>query len=174
MKRIIILSALLLPMATLAADVGYRIVHPDGTVEFTDDPRRGGEQIELAPAPTVPAYVAPQRPQRDAAREQTPRDTTTYQSLSITSPEEDQVIWFDGTGVNVSIALEPAIANPEHRIVIEMNGEAVAEGQGRRFNIPTVHRGTHTLHAKVVDGAGETLKRSEGVSFHFRQHSIQN
>ena len=169
MKRPLLTALLILPMLAQAS-VGFRIVHPDGTVEFTDDPLRGGDPIQLVPAPSVPAYRPPARPAPTETTEDR-EEVRTYQALSILSPQDDQVIWFDGTGVNVNIALQPSLQSG-HRVLIKMNGETVAEGHGSSFNIPQVFRGTHTLQAQVVDAVGSVIMRSDTVSFHFRQHSI--
>lgn len=170
MKTMLLLISLLLP-ASLLAETVYRIVHPDGTVEFTDDPRRGGEAIGVEPVPTVPAYVptpstravAP-RPDQDAA--------DAYQSLRISSPQQDEVIWFDGSGVSVTVQVQPALQSG-HRIQLEMNGEMLGESTSGSFQIPTVYRGTHSLRASIRDAQGKVLKQSEPLSFHFRQHRIR-
>ena len=167
MKRLLLLVILLSPPG-LQAETVYRIVHPDGTVEFTDDPRRGGEQLKVDPVPTIPATVVAPRSSNS------PRDTrpaeTAYQQIRISSPENDQVIWFDGSGLNIRVQIEPGLQSG-HRIAIEMDGERVAEASSTDFNLPTVFRGTHTLRALVLDAQGETLKGSDPVSFHFRQHT---
>lgn len=166
MKRLLILAILLTP-PYLQAETVYRIVHPDGSVEFTDDPHRGGEPIKVAPVATVPATVVP--PATTSPRHSRSAETA-YQQIRISSPENDQVIWFDGTGLNIRVQIEPALQSG-HRIAIEMNGERVAEAPATNFNLSTVFRGTHTLRALVLDAQGQTLKGSDPISFHFRQHS---
>ena len=161
---------MLIPLSLAAAEIGFRIVHPDGSIEFTDDPLRGGEPIELHLAPTIPAHIpTPARAPRSSEN----AVNTTYQQFQITSPEMEQVIWFDGSGVNVNISLQPGL-QPQHLIAIEMNGKRVAEGIGSSFNIPLVYRGSHTLRAMVMDLQGRVIKSTDPVSFHMRQHSTRN
>jgi hypothetical protein len=170
MNRILLLIALLLP-ACLLAETVYRIVHPDGTVEFTDEPHRGGEAIGVEPVPAVPAFVAP--PSSRAATPAPGREVSgSYQSLRISSPQQDEVIWFDGSGVSVTVVIQPALQSG-HRIRLEMNGETVGESTSSSFQIPTVYRGTHSLRASILDAQGQVLKQSDTISFHFRQHRIR-
>ena len=81
MKRLLLLTALVLPLAATAAGVGYRIVHPDGTVEFTDDPHRGGEKIDLYRAPAVDPYAPLEDYEKPADKEkQSPSASAAQQS----------------------------------------------------------------------------------------------
>ena len=169
MKRIMLLIALLLPVSLMAETV-YRIVHPDGSVEFTDDPRRGGEAIGIEPVPVVPAFVAP--PSTRVATPPAREASEAYQSLRISSPQQDEVIWFDGSGVSITVAVQPALQSGHH-IRLEMNGETVGESSNGSFHIPTVFRGTHSLRASIRDAQGKVLKQSDPLSFHFRQHRIR-
>lgn len=172
MKRTLLLGLLCIPLLAQASSLGFRIVHPDGSVEFTDDPLRGGEPIELLPAPAVPAFRAPPSPSPvSPPPRHDNKEVEAYQSLSILSPEQDEVIWFDGTGLGVSVAIQPAL-QADHRVVIQLNGETVAEGQANSYVIPQIFRGSHRLQARILDVGGAVLKESPAVHFHFRQHSI--
>lgn len=171
MNRILILL-MLVSLPLMAADTGYRIVHPDGTVEFTDDATRGGEEIPLREAPTYKSSPVPSPSSEgtSSASEQPP--TREYETVTILSPQSEQVIWFDGTGVVVSVQVTPPLA-ADHHVVIEMDGNEVASGRGSSFTISGVYRGSHSLKAAVVDAQGNRLLGSGPVTFHMKRHSIK-
>ena len=174
MKWITTIVVLLLPLAVGASDgTAYRIVHPDGTVEFTDDPRRGGEPIELQEVPAVPAFVAPLTTRVESIPAPTQpqvKEVVPYRRLAISAPQADENLWFTGRGVDVMVNLEPGL-QADHQIVIELDGEPVAHGQQTRFNLTDIPVGQRTLQSKVLDGQGKTLIRSEPVDFYFRRRA---
>jgi len=155
-------------------ETGYRLVHPDGTVEFSDQPIPGGEAIPLREAPTI-QFAPP-----------TPSATPTGGSrggasgggaavdqgvaISIISPQEGQTLWFDGRGITVSVAIQPALKEGQ-KVILLMDGREVAQGSGSSFHLGQVYRGSHTLRANVMGSGGVTLVSSRSVTFHMRQHS---
>jgi hypothetical protein len=171
MKWILILLVLVsLPL--MAADTGYRIVHPDGTVEFTDDPTRGGEEIPLREAPTYKSPPVPSPSSEGASSASEQRQPRAYETVTILSPQSEQTIWFDGRGVSVSVQVTPPLA-ADHHVIIEMDGNEVASGRGSSFSISGVFRGSHSLKATVVDAQGKRLLSSDPVTFHMKRHSIK-
>jgi len=160
---------LLFSLPLMAAETGYRIVHPDGTVEYTDDATRGGEEIPLREAPTYESVPVPPSSSRPASVGETAEEG--YRGITILSPQAEQVLWFDGSAVRVSVQVSPALAAGD-RVVIEMNGRQVASGQGSSFSLEEVFRGSHTLRASIVDAQGNTLRVSEPVTFHMKRHSV--
>lgn len=174
MKRMII-PLLLFALPLAAAETGYRIVHPDGTVEFTDDPTRGGEPIQLREAPTIQSVSPPTGSSQSSvpapADPATEAQQVSYESLEITSPQQDQTIWFDGSSIPVSVNISPRLGKQDE-VVILLDGQEVARGRGSSFNLPQVYRGTHTLEAHIVSG-GSVVIRSPAVNFHMRRHTIR-
>jgi len=164
---------LLVPLSLSAAETGYKIVHPDGTVEFTDDPHRGGEPIELKEAPTfksppVPINASPSQPQD---REKKSGEAVTYRSITITSPKRAQTIWFDGSGIAVNVQTDPSLQGSDE-VVIEIDGKPVARGHHNAFTLEGVYRGEHKLVAKILDGQGNTRVQSDPVIFYMKRHTI--
>jgi hypothetical protein len=176
MKRILIpLLLAVMPLSLPAAETGYRIVHPDGTVEFTDDPHSGGEPIELRQTPTYqsnPPTAKPDSRAHGTSRKEKEDQAAGYRSLTIISPSQDQTLWFDGSGVRVSVQVSPELS-PGHEVVVEMDGSEVARGPRGRFTLERVFRGSHTLHARIEDEDGTILIDSRSITFHMRQHSTR-
>jgi hypothetical protein len=170
--KISLLSLLFLGSVAHAA-TGYRLVHPDGSVEFTDQPISGGEEIELREAPTIQfSPVAPSstdsRSKKGVTDNKSAEGTA---SITVTSPRDGETVWFDGSGVTVSISVSPAL-KAEQNIVISLDGKEATRGSGSNFTLGGVTRGSHTLSAGVIGAGGAVLFRSTPISFHVRQHTV--
>ncbi|MDH5784293.1 MAG: DUF4124 domain-containing protein [Chromatiales bacterium] len=164
---------LLLICHPLAAETGYRYIHPDGTVEFSDAPIKGGEEIKLEQVPTIkmPATSGRSAGSRDGKAKQ--REAEERRSVTIASPQANQNIRFDGKGFDVSVSVSPSLQKGE-RVVIELDGRKVAEGAGSSFNVGPVFRGTHTVAAHIVAEGGSRVASSPSVTFTVMQRSIQH
>ncbi len=172
-RRISILTALSLALALgapplFAETKGYKIVRPDGTVEFSDQPAPGAQEITL---PKAQGYEAPPPPPPAPAVEPTTPPGPPYSLLAIAAPEPDQTLHNGETQVNVSVQVMPAL-RPGHRLVILLDGSEAAGGAGTGYTLSNVERGSHVLVAEVRDGRGKVLISSAPVTFHMRQHSI--
>jgi len=173
MTRILFL-ALLLAAPLFAAETGYRIVHPDGTVEFTDQPEKGAEEIRIEELPTYPA----QRP-RPAAAPPSPTEPTAeaglhtggYDTFAIASPQEQETVFFNEEGMSVSLHIAPSLAEG-HEVVLRLDGVKVASGASTTFTLKNIYRGPHTISATISNEQGEVIREAEPVTFFMRQRSI--
>jgi len=173
--RGLLLLTLLFTISAFGAETGYRYVHPDGTVEFSDQPIPGGEEIKLREAPTIQLVPPSSTPSSTTS---TPRGTlggdssggTESSTISISSPQPEQTLWYDVAGMSVSVTVTPELQSGEI-VVITLDGSVVASGSSSNFNIGEVYRGSHTLSASIVSGSGSVLASSAAVTFYIRQHS---
>lgn len=168
MKRHVFLL-LLLPLAftamnSVAQDKGYKVVRPDGTVEFTDQPTAGAQEITL---PKAQSYEAPPIPAAPTSPVSIPQGPP-YSALAITAPTAEQTFQNGDGKVTVSVRLEPAL-RPGHRLVILLDGKEA--GSGPNVSLNGVERGSHTVLAQVRDGRGNVIQSSPPVTFHMRQYS---
>lgn len=176
MIRFLLLALCCTPL--MAAEERYRIVHPDGTVEYTDQPTEGAEAVTLPeittyppPAPnTTPSPTAPANGEKAATSQQQQQG---YSLFSISSPADQQTVWFDEAGMNVSLQVQPGLAEGD-AVIIRIDGEVVATGNVTTYTIKNVYRGTHTLSAVITDEQGTMLKKAGPITFTMRQHSIQH
>jgi hypothetical protein len=171
MRRIILVYLLCIP-PLLAAESGYRIVHPDGSVEYTDQPVKGGEPINL---PQIPTYSTP--PSTTKGGVTTPSDKIQQEkkvtrSISISSPGPEETVWFSEAGMTVSVQVSPPLGEGE-QVLIRLDGSAVARGDSSSFTLKDVYRGTHVLSAAVTDGSGTVLSESSPITFYMRQHTAK-
>lgn len=167
MKRLLITLIMLLP-SLLLAQTGYRLVHPDGSVEFSDEPIPGGEEIILRDVPTI--HMVPATPSAVQA-EKAKEDVKDPGSITITLPMPEQTLEFDEAGVNVSVSVTPALQNGQ-KVVIYLNGSEAVSGETTSFIIKDVYRGAHSLSASVVSVDGSVLFSSQPITIYIQQFSM--
>ncbi len=170
-RSIFVLIGLLL-LATSAFAQAYRWVDEDGVVHFSDVPREGAEEIDLAglSRPTGARVFTPAPEARgtgDAATEDAP---FRYESIAIASPGSEETLWNIEGVLNVSVALSPGLQSG-HQMRIYYNGEPRMVS-GTSFQLEEVWRGAHNLQAEVLDETGKTLIRSKPSRFYVQQTSV--
>lgn len=167
-KRALFFSLLLtLPFAALA-DKGYKIVRPDGTVEFSDQPQEGAEEVELPEAQTYERLRGTTLAPAEAKSKGVSKNG--YSNFAITSPAQDETVRPSGNRIIVNLSLEPGLSEG-HVIVLSLDGKEAGRGRGLSFGVDEVYRGSHSVSAAILDAEGKTLIRSEAVTFHVKQHS---
>ena len=158
-----------LALALGSANV-YRWVDADGQAHYTDRPQPGAEQITITVSPPAssPAPVASTQATDNAKPAAVPR----YESLTITSPAGDQVLWNIEGQVEVAAAVTPEL-QPGHALRFYLDGRmAAAEPGASRTLFSEVFRGEHSLRVVVVDEAGRTLVSSPTSRFFVRQTAV--
>jgi hypothetical protein len=168
MKRLLPLLLLIMVSASpYAEDKGYKITRPDGSVEFSDQPGLGAEEI---PLPKAQSYEAPPvPPAKPAAKPAAPKGPP-YTQLAIESPLPEQTFRNSETTVTVSIRVDPPL-RASHELAILLDGNVVSTGTGLSFTLSSVERGSHVLVAQVRDGRGNVVQGSAPVTFFMHQHS---
>jgi hypothetical protein len=178
MNRHIIIPALLALIFTvpsMAEDI-YKWEDESGQVHYSDVPRDGAEEVEVAPIQT---FSAPAVASNDAAAadetEAEPEVDEAYDSLAITSPRMEETIWNTGGTVTVKMSLDPSLRTG-HSLRLYMDDQQVAELPPRvtSIRLSAVERGSHTLRAEVRDGRSRMLMKSDQVKFHFKQQTADN
>lgn len=157
-----------------AADQVYKIVHPDGTVEYSEEPAPGAEEIQVPSLPTyeprVPATSGMATSAGRAGQSDQPQQGAEYR-VAITRPSPDETLYFDATGVPVSASVNPSLQAGQ-AVVFVLDGVVRARISGTTTTLD-VERGTHTLVARVETEDGQVLAASDPVTFHMRQRSIR-
>ena len=156
----------------LAAEMGYRIVHPDGTVEYTDQPVEGAEPITLPAIPTYSTPVSPAKTTDVAPDGKAPQEGAAAPTIAILSPQAEETVWFSETGMTVSVQVTPALGKDE-QVLIRLDGSEAARGAGSSFTLKQVYRGTHILSAAVTDNQGGVISESTPITFYMRQHTAK-
>jgi len=166
MKALAPMLCLALICATAQAQKVYRVVQPDGTVEFTDSPpsNRPAEEIHVRPLNSTPG-LAP----TPAASTQPAADVG-YSDFRITKPRNEEAIRDNAGNVNVDLKLTPGLKSGD-KIALLLNGESVGGGKSTAITLSDMDRGSHNLQAVVKNSAGKVVARSNSVTFTVQRRS---
>jgi len=164
-----------LALALGAADV-YRWIGADGQANYSDRPQPGAERVTINVSPPASGSangnsptVSPQAPE-----DETPAPVLSYQSLTITSPAQEQVLWNIDGQLDVAASVQPAL-QPGHALQFYLDGRmAPADPGTTQTRFSEVFRGEHSLRVEVTDAAGRTLVGSPMSRFFVRQTAIPN
>ncbi len=163
-----LLLALCLSMAE-ARDI-YRWVAPDGSVNYSDEPRAGADRITL-PEWVPPKIIRPMAPPI-TPRVDKPRSVA-YEQLAITRPAAEENIHDNQGIVEVTVKLDPELVTAkDHRIQLLLDGKAMgAPSPAIGQSLEGVERGKHTVAAQVLDQNDQVLITSEPVVFYMKRQS---
>jgi len=168
MKTVMLTVALALAAGAAQAEKVYKVIQPDGTVEFTDEPQPGqtATEVEVEPLNTTPPLATPA--QEAQASSSSPAQS--YTRFRITSPDNDAAIRDNAGNVNVDLALEPALRSSD-TIDILLDGRVVGGGKKTAITLSNTPRGSHSLEAVVKDSSGKVVARSNSVTFTLQRRS---
>ena len=175
MRALFILLALASAAAWGSAEV-YRWTDAEGQSHYSDRPQPGAERITITVSP--PASGSPDGNSPAArgqeAEDEPPAPVDRYQSLTITSPAQEQVLWNIEGQLDVAAAVQPPL-QPDHALRFTLDGRtAVTEPGETRVQFTEVFRGEHSLQVEVVDAQGRTLVASPTTRFFVRQTALPN
>jgi hypothetical protein len=154
--------------APVAAKV-YKLVLPDGSVQFTDQPQEGAEEVKLPPVQTFqPPPVPPAGDPRPGQRQDA---APLYESIAVVSPRPDETLRDNAGTVDITLSLEPSL-RADHTVEILLDGKAIGSGAGTSVSVSNVDRGTHTVSAAVKDAEGNTVATAPVVTFHLKRAAV--
>jgi len=94
-------------------------------------------------------------------------DTAGYAAVRIVAPRDDATVHDNQGTLDVSVDVSPPLRpDTGDRIVLLLDGTAVASGAEARIRLTDVERGSHTLQAQVVAAGGALLLASPQTRFH--------
>lgn len=158
------LSILTLLSLTAQAEV-YRIVGPDGSITFTDQPGPGAEAVELPPIMT---YTPPPRETGTEAEAEEPgaEEALPYRHFSVAAPADESTIRDNQGNLSMRLRLDPPLqAGLGHRIQFVVDG--VEQGEPTTSPAATfqnLDRGSHRLSAHILDAQGNVLETAAPVT----------
>jgi hypothetical protein len=161
--RGLLLVCLLVP--ALASAAVYKIVNEDGSVTYSDRPQQGAEELKVAPVQTYQSQPVPTGGATEEA------EFSGYDVFEVVSPENDQTFRDEGGTIPIMLRLEPGL-HRDHVINIFMDGEDLGgNGRSTSLTLQNVDRGTHSVHAVIVDQDGKQLAATNTVAFHLHRTS---
>ena len=169
-RPILVLLGLLAATSVLAQ--AYTWVDEDGVTHYSDRPKEGAEQVDLAGySRNTGTQIYRRRPEAPDADEATEdAGPFKYQSLAITSPGAEETLWNIEGILNVTLALSPGLKSG-HRVRVYFDGKP-REVSGSSVQIEEVYRGVHNIQAEVIDETGKLMIRSMTNRFYVQQNSI--
>ncbi|NCF26683.1 MAG: DUF4124 domain-containing protein [Gammaproteobacteria bacterium] len=170
MKSLILAICLAVACGAVQAQKIFRVVQPDGTVEFTDVPpsNRPAEEIQVRPMNTTPAVAPARATSTQAAGAQ---GETGYSEFRITRPADDEGIRSNAGSVDVDLKLAPALRAGD-KIHLILDGQSVGGGRSTAITLTDMDRGTHSIQAVVKNSDGKVVARSNSVTFTLQRTSI--
>lgn len=157
------LSYLLLSLLTVTVQAQiYKWTDSQGNVHFSDKPHQGAQEIEL---PEVQTYSPPPVPQANANNQENgEEETDSYESISITQPENEATLRNNQGLVNVSVELKPSLKTGD-KLQMIFDGQKLGAAQTTpNFIINNVYRGSHTIAVQVVNADGKVLMTSDSIT----------
>jgi len=155
----------------------YRTTDAQGNVVFTDNPDRGGEQVELAPVTVVPSrgeVRTGQAAPRDSAPAASPgQPFMPYDGFSIVSPTHEQAFPVGVAGnIAVDLGIEPALRE-DHRVRLLVDGRVSQSAMHTSaFMVPNMNPGEHVLQAELLDAGGEVRHRTSPVTIYVLRANV--
>lgn len=160
-------AALALSAAGSHAATIYKWVDKDGVTHYSDQPHPDAETVDVKAAQTYEAPPVPKVTTPSASQPAQP--ALVYQSCQIVRPENDEV-FLNAYSITGSLHVAPELRRGD-RVYVSLDSKR-QEAHGIAFSLP-VERGTHTLTATIEDSSGKVVCRSQTVTFHVRQPSVQ-
>lgn len=155
-----------LPSLVLADRV-YRWVDEEGIVYFSDQPIKGGEQVEI---PEIQSYTAftPTLPPPSVTPEQQ-EEWHGYDRVQILKPEKESTVRNAKGLVSIEIDILPPL-QPEDQIRFLLDGQPVKGlSKATAIFLEDVPRGEHQVQVAIVDKNGDTILTSEPVVFYMQR-----
>ncbi len=142
----------------------YKIINPDGSVSYSDQPSSNAEAMDVQPVETVPAFRAPTTGSQSqpSSGETAKRAAPGYEQLSIQQPAHDTAFWSGNGDVMVAIATTPELSE-YHRLRVILDGTTLMRVRDLHFTLPNVDRGTHQLEVQIIGSQDEIISATSST-----------
>lgn len=148
----------------------YKHVDKDGNITYTDVPSKAKE----TPIPVKPMtpYTAPVPKASSQTKTEEKKPATTYRSLTIQQPANNDVIRANNGAISVTLQSQPGLdAAAGHKYAIALDGKVLQSGQSGSLTINEVARGSHTVSAQIIDSTGKVLATATPVTIQLLRSS---
>ena len=148
----------------------YKSIGPGGQVIYSDQPVEGADKVDVGPLQTYTPPPVPKDAFPDTAEPaEPPLELEGYQAFVIVQPSDQETIWSNEGSLSVALSLQPAL-RPENEFRLLLDDDRViAQGRSAVVELHNLDRGTHRLHAIVVDVSGREMARTATTTFHLRR-----
>jgi hypothetical protein len=148
----------------------YKSMDEEGNVVYTDQPPPdGAEEVHVPPPTTYSPPTSHKAPPAASSRPK-PKGFQGYDSVSITSPEDESTVRDAAGKLVLSVATVPNLQSG-HKVRILMDSEQVAEEANNTFHFDNLDRGAHTFQAFVIDAQGRAVNLSDPITVYIHRPS---
>ena len=167
MRTTLLIFALLFASTSAQADKVYKWVDAQGNVLYTDQPRKGAQEIKIAKQPPSAAPTTLASVQQERRR---------YSAVMLATPTHEDTIRDNEGNVKVAVDVVPPLRTDlGDRIKLSLDGGTVeTDVSSPEVVLSGLDQGTHTLQAVVTDTNGRVLVVSDPVEFYLKHWSLDN
>jgi hypothetical protein len=167
MRAILVISALLFAATGAQADKVYKWVDAEGNVLYTDQPRKGAQEIKIAKQPPSTAVASHAAVNEGRFR---------YSAVTLAEPTNEGTLRDNDGNVRVSVNVVPPLRSDRgDQIRLSLDGGVLNTDPNSPEAVLTgLDQGAHTLQATVTDRAGRVLISSDPVEFYLKHWSLDN
>ena len=168
MKQLLLVLCVALASTAVQAQKVYKIIHPDGTVEFTDTPPPDApaQRIEVQPLNSAQPLAPPSGSSSQSAN----GAPAGYSQFRITSPTDGESIRDNAGNVNIDLSLQPTLRRGD-KIDLYLDGQSIGGGRATGITLTDMDRGSHSIEAVVKNTNGQVVARSNSVTFTLQRRS---
>lgn len=154
--KILLFSLVCLLTAATQAQI-YKIVHPDGRVEYTDEPPMDQElqPVELPALILQPGVPLPPADSRASETSPAAASGAAQARLTLLNPQDETVVHGTGRTVEFSLSAENAPEGSQFQLV--HNGAAALTIDQSSFNSPQLLPGTQTFRVNLLSAEGDSI-----------------
>ncbi|MDW7747536.1 DUF4124 domain-containing protein [Halomonas sp.] len=186
MNKALVILALGLSVSLAAqAQTIYRTTDAQGNVVFTDNPERGGEEVDLKPLTVVPGRGEVRGAGAPAvvddggsgsgggAAAGPGQPFMPYDSFGILSPRQEETLPTGAAGnVQVTLGIQPDLRE-DHRVRLLVDGQVSQTAMHTdTFMLNNLNRGEHVLQAELLDASGAVRHRTSPVTLYVQRASV--
>ena len=167
MRATLVIFTLLFAATGAQADKVYKWVDAEGNVLYTDQPRKGAQEVKIAKQP--PSTVV-------ASYASVNEDRFRYSAVTLAEPTNEGTIRDNEGNVKVSINVVPPLRSDRgDQIRLSLDGSVLnTDPISSDVVLAGLDQGAHTLQATVTDRAGRVLISSDPVEFYLKHSSIND
>lgn len=174
MKALFLIAAVTSTLIALPTQAEvYRQVDADGNVTFTDEPDDNAERVDVKPVTTITMPKPETVEQQLDDEDENIGDQEAYESVSFTSPEDDEAFHSGSGNVEFQVTSTPELRQG-HQFEITMDGTPVGQTRSGSVTVNNVFRGTHNAAVNVIGPDGERIYTGDTISFTVHRPSVQN
>jgi hypothetical protein len=168
MKQLLLVLCVALASSAVQAQKVYKIIQPDGTVEFTDTPPPDApaQRIEVQPLNSAQPLAPPSGSSSQSAN----GAPAGYSQFRITRPTDGESIRDNAGNVNIDLSLQPTLRRGD-KIDLSLDGQSIGGGRATGITLTDMDRGSHSIEAVVKNANGQVVARSNSVTFTLQRRS---